>query len=101
MRKLGIIPQVSWKLLPKFSGISTYKREPDEESARSRTYRSRESDGTGGICVLPSDRYKNSHRFPSSKRRQQDEGVKIANEVKSAECSIPLSCRRQSSYQSP
>ena len=33
------------------------------------------------------------------KRKQQHEEVEIANE-KSAECIIPLSCRRQSSYQS-
>ena len=79
----------------------TYKREPDEGSARSWAYRSRESDGTGRICILPSDRYKNSHRFLSSKGKQQEEGVIIANERKSAECIIPLSCRRQSSYQSP
>ena len=35
------------------------------------------------------------------KAKQQDEGAKIANELKSAECIIPLSCRRQSFYQSP
>ena len=29
------------------------------------------------------------------KEKQQDEGVKITNEPKSAECIIPLSCRRQ------
>ena len=29
------------------------------------------------------------------KRKQQDEGVEIANEIKRAECIIPLSCRRQ------
>ena len=29
------------------------------------------------------------------KRKQPDEGVKIANEIKRAECNIPLSCRRQ------
>ena len=77
------------------SGMNTYQCEPDEESARSWTYRSRVSDGTGGICFWPSDRCKNSHRFPSSKRKQQDEGVKIANELKRAECIVPLSCRRQ------
>ena len=35
------------------------------------------------------------------KRKQRDEGVEIANEIKRAECNIPLSCRRQSSDQSP
>ena len=29
------------------------------------------------------------------KEKQQDEGVKITNELKSAECIIPLKCRRQ------
>ena len=29
------------------------------------------------------------------KRKQRDEGLKIANETKRAECIIPLSCRRQ------
>ena len=29
------------------------------------------------------------------KRKQQDEGAEIANEIKRAECNIPLSCRRQ------
>ena len=75
--------------------MCTYQREPDEESASSWTYRSRVSDGTGGICFGPSNRCKNSHRFPSSKTKQQDEGVKITNELKRAECIIPLSCRRQ------
>ena len=77
------------------SGRYTYQCEPDEESARSWTYRSRVSDGTGGICCGPTDRWRKSHRFPSSKKKQQDEGVKIANEIKPAECIIPLSCRRQ------
>ena len=79
----------------------TYPPVLDKESTINWTYRSRESDGTGGICFLSSDRFRNSHRFPSYKRKQQDEGVKIANELKSAECIIPLSCRRQSFYQSP
>ena len=95
MRKLGVLPQVSQNLLPTFSGMYTYQREPHEESARSWTYRSRVSDGTGGICLWPSDRCKNSHRFPPSKRKQQDEAVKITNEQKSAKCNIPLSRRRQ------
>ena len=38
-----------------FSGMYTYQREPEEEIAKSWTYRSRESDATGGICFLPSD----------------------------------------------
>ena len=29
------------------------------------------------------------------KEKQQDEGGKITNELKSAQCIIPLSCRRQ------
>ena len=29
------------------------------------------------------------------KEKQQDEGVKFTNELKSAECIIPPSCRRQ------
>ena len=29
------------------------------------------------------------------KEKQQDEGVEITNELKSAECIIPLMCRRQ------
>ena len=32
MRKIGIIPQVSWKPLLIFSGRYTYPREPDEKS---------------------------------------------------------------------
>ena len=35
-----------------------------------------ESDETGEIRFLPCDRYRNSHRFPSSKRKQHDEGLK-------------------------
>ena len=35
------------------------------------------------------------------KRKQQDEGVEIANEIRRAECIIPLSCRRQFFDQSP
>ena len=59
-----------------------HQREPEEESRRNWTYISRESDATGGICFLPSDQYKSRQRFPSSKRKQQGEGVKIANELK-------------------
>ena len=66
-----------------FTGMYMYQRELDEKSARSWTYRSRESDGTGGICCAPSDPCTNSHRFPSSKK--QDEGVETANEIKRAE----------------
>ena len=65
-----------------FSGMYTYPREPDEESTRSWTYRSRELNGTGGLCSLLSDQNRNSHQFPSSKRKEQDEGVKIPNELK-------------------
>ena len=54
----------------------TDQHEPDEECARSWIYRFRESDETGGICFLPSDQFGNSYRFPSSGRKQQDEGVK-------------------------
>ena len=46
-----------------------YQCEQDEESARSWTYRSRVSDGIGGICCGTSDRCRNSHRFPSSKKQ--------------------------------
>ena len=35
------------------------------------------------------------------KRKQQVERVEIANEIKRADCNIPLSCRRQFSDQSP
>ena len=35
------------------------------------------------------------------KRKQQDEGVEIANEIKRAECIIPLSCSCQFFDQSP
>ena len=35
------------------------------------------------------------------KRQQQDEGVKIANEIKRPECIITLSCRGQFFDQSP
>ena len=52
-----------------FSGTYTYQCEQDEESARSWTYRSRVSDEKGGICCGPSDRCRNSHRFPSSKKK--------------------------------
>ena len=34
------------------------------------------------------------------KRKQQHEEVEFTKEIKSAECIIPLSCRRQSFYQS-
>ena len=61
----------------------TYQREPDEEFARSRTNRSRESNETAGICFLLSGGYKSSHRFHSSKRKQRNEGVKeISTELK-------------------
>ena len=35
------------------------------------------------------------------RRKPQDEGVENANEIKRAECIIPLSCRRQLFDQSP
>ena len=63
--------------------MQTYQREPDEESARSWTYSFRESDEAGGFWFLPSDQYKSSHQFPSSKISQRDEHVKeIATEIK-------------------
>ena len=66
----------------------TYRRETDDECARSWTCRSRESDKTGEICFLPSDQFKNNHRFPSSKTKQQDEDVKeTATETKVANVS--------------
>ena len=34
-------------------------------------------------------------------RKEQHERAEMANEIKSAECTIPLSCRRQFSAQSP
>ena len=55
--------------LESLTGTYTYPREPDEESTRSWTYRSRESDRTGGICFLPSDQYKISHQIPSTKKK--------------------------------
>ena len=100
MRKPGIATSFL-KSPNNFSGMYTYQCEPDEEIARSWTYRSRVSDGTGGIFCGPSDRCRNSHRFPSSKRKQRDKGMKLANEIKRAESIIPLSCRRQLSDQSP
>ena len=35
------------------------------------------------------------------KRKQPDEGIKLANAIKCAGCNIPLSCCRQSFDQSP
>ena len=89
------------KLPTDFSGTHAYQRELVEECARSWTDRSRESDGTGGLCFLQSGWYKNSHRFSSSKRKQQDEDVRNCNWIKSAQCTLPLICRHQSLYQSP
>ena len=60
----------------------TYQRELDKGSVNSGTYRSQESDGTGGICCGPSDQHKNSHRFPSSKRKQPHDELETANEIK-------------------
>ena len=62
-RKTGNNATSLLELPTNFSGMYTYQREPDEESTRSWTHRSRESDGTGGICFLPSDRYRNSLLF--------------------------------------
>ena len=65
-----------------FSGIYTYQREPDEECARSWTYRSRESDETSRNRFLPSGQYKSSHRLLSSKLEQQYEyGKDIRTEI--------------------
>ena len=61
----------------------TYQREPHGECARSWTHRSPELDETGGNYFSPSSRHKLSHRFPSSKRKQQDEVVEeTATELK-------------------
>ena len=84
-----------------FSRMYTYLREPDEESTRSWTYRSRQSDVTGGTCFLPSDQNRNSRQFPSSKKKTARSRSGNCDRIKSAECIIPLSCRRQSLYQSP
>ena len=82
MRKSRNIPTTPLEFPTDFSGKYTYQSEPDEESTRSWTLRSWKSNGTGGICFLPSDRYRNSHQFPSSKRKQQDERVKSCTELK-------------------
>ena len=84
-----------------FCGMYTYPREPDEESTRSWIFGSRESDGTGRICFLPSDQFRNRHQFPSSKKKTARSWSGKCEWIKSAECIIPLSCRRQSFYQSP
>ena len=63
--------------------MHTHQREPDEEYARSWTYRFRESIETGGISFLPSGQNKSSRRFSSSETKQQDEDrKKIAEEIK-------------------
>ena len=60
-----------------------YQCEPDEECARSWTYKLRESDEAGRIFFMPSGQYKSSYRFPSSKIKQQDEDMKeITTEIK-------------------
>ena len=52
------------------------QREPDEECARSWTYKLQGSGQTAEICFLPSGENRSSHRFPSCKKLQQDEHVK-------------------------
>ena len=64
-------------------GMQTYQREPNDKCARSWTYRFRRSIEAGEICFLPSGQYRSSHRFPSSKLKQQDDHVKeIATALK-------------------
>ena len=72
------------------SGMFTYQREPHEESARSWTYRSQVSDGTGRTCF---GLVKIAIDSLLVKEKQQDEGAKNTNELEKAECIIPLSCQ--------
>ena len=53
--------------------MHTYQSEQDEECGRSWTYRFRESGETGENCFLPFGQYRSSHRFLSSRIKQQDQ----------------------------
>ena len=84
-----------------FAGMYTYQRELDGESA--------EVGPTDLENQMEQAKFAAGHLTDVEiainslllRRKQQDEGVEIANEIKRAECIIPLSCRRQFFDQSP
>ena len=66
--------------------MRTYRREPDEECVRSWTYRFRESAETGENCLLPFGQCRSSHRFLSSKTKQQGQHLNAIATKKTGEC---------------
>ena len=102
MRKLGMLPQVSYNL----------RRNIFPECIRTNVNQMRKVQEAG----LTDLEYQLEHaEFASGhlidvriaidslllKENSKEEGLKIENELKSAQCIIPLSCRRQSFYQFP
>ena len=101
MRKPGTSPKISKNLLPTSPGcIPTnvnQMREVQEAGLTDLEYQMEKEEFAAGHLVD----VKIAIDSLLLKRKQRDEGAKIANEIKRAECTIPLSCRRQFFDQSP
>ena len=101
MRKLGTLPQVSWNPLQTFPEC----RRTNVNQMR----KVKEARLTNLENQMEQAKFAAGHLIDVEiaidslllKSKNQDEGVEIANELKRAECIIPLSCRRQFSDQSP
>ena len=101
MRKPGILPQVSWNLIPTCP-----------ESLRTNVNKSRkvqEAKLTDFENQMEQAEFAAGHLIDVKiavdslllKRKQQDDGVKNVKKIKCTECIIPLSCRRQFFDRSP
>ena len=95
MGKLGVLPQVSQNLLPIFPEcIRTnvnQMRKVHEAGLRDLEYQMEQADFASSHLID----VKIAIDSLLLEEKQQDEEVKSTNKLKSAECIIPLSCRRQ------
>ena len=101
MRKPGILPQVSWNLLPtlpEFVRTNVIQMRKVQEAGLTDLENQMEQTKFAAGYLIDVELAIDSLLL---NRKQQDGGVKVANVIKHAECIIPLSCRRHSFAQSP
>ena len=95
MRKPGILPQVSWNLLPNCpeclrTNVNKMRKVQELKLTDLENQMEQAEFAAGHLIDV-----KIAIDSLLLKRKQQDEGVKNVNEIKCTECFIPLSCRRQ------
>ena len=101
MRKPGVLPQVSWNLLPNYpeclrTNVDKMKKVQGAKFTDLENQMEQAEFAAGHLIDV-----KIAIDSLLLKRKQQDEGVKNVNEIKCTECIIALSCRHQFFDQSP